>query len=108
MSTTLDLVPESIPGLGFGGVAGLIVGYAAKKLTALAAVLLAMLFVLLQVLAHMGFVTVDWGAIQSSTEHAWQTPEALGLADRVWALLVANLPFASAFAGGFALGFKLG
>jgi uncharacterized membrane protein (Fun14 family) len=94
--------------LGFGGVAGLVVGYTAKKVTKLAALALGLTFILLQVLAHEGLITVNWGAVQTTATHVWSDPHGVTLADRAWDVLAANLPFGSGFLGGFALGFKLG
>lgn len=103
-----QLLGQIAPSLGFGGVAGLAVGYAAKKLTKLLALLLGCVFILLQLAAYEGFVTVNWGAVQGRAEHLWSTPQGLTLADRLWDILTANLPFGSGFVAGFALGLKLG
>ena len=94
--------------LGFGGFAGLVVGYAAKKIAKLTAILLGVLFILIQVLAYNGFITVNWGAVEHSAQGVWATPEGQTLADRAWQIISANLPFGAAFVTGFALGFKLG
>jgi uncharacterized membrane protein (Fun14 family) len=94
--------------MGFGGVAGAVVGYTAKKITKLAALLLGLLFVVIQVLASQGYVTVNWGAVQETAETVWRDPQGVTLADRAWAILSANLPFGGGFVAGFALGFKLG
>ena len=94
--------------LGFGGVAGAIVGYTAKKITKLAALILGLLFIALQTLVYFKFVSVDWNAVQHTAEHVWTDAQGVTLADRVWAVLSANLPFGGGFVAGFALGFKLG
>ena len=46
--------------LGFGGVAGAIVGYTAKKVTKLVALALGLVFIAIQGLVYLNFVTVDW------------------------------------------------
>ena len=94
--------------LGFGGVAGALVGFAAKKLTKLAALLLGALFIVVQLLVYLGWITVDWNAVQHATTEVWKDPHGVTLADRFWSMITANLPFAGGFAAGFALGFKLG
>jgi len=103
-----QLLGAAAPALGFGGLAGVVVGYTAKKITKLLALLLGLTFILVQVLAYQGLITVNWGVVQSVAEQAWVDPAGATLADRVWNVLTANLPFAGAFIGGFALGFKLG
>jgi len=92
----------------FGGVAGLVVGYTAKKLTKLVALLLGILFIFTQVLAYEGFITINWMAVQHSAETVWRDPHGMTLADHLWDIVTANLPFGGAFAAGFAIGFKLG
>ena len=86
--------------LGFGGVAGALVGYSAKKLSKLVAIGLGALFILIQVLAYNGYLSVDWGAVQNTAEGVWQNDEGLTLADRAWAILRVNLPFAAASSPG--------
>ncbi len=103
-----QLLEGPLASLGFGGAAGAVVGYAAKKMTKLLALLLGVLFIILQVLVYNGFISVNWGAVQSSAEGVWRSPEGVTLADRAWSILSANLPFGGGFAAGFALGFKLG
>jgi len=103
-----QLIGPIAPSLGFGGAAGLVVGYTAKKVTKLLALLLGATFILLQVLVYEGFITVDWGAVQHSAEVVWSDPQGLTLADRAWAIISANLPFGTGFLAGFALGLKLG
>ena len=94
--------------LGFGGVAGAIVGYTAKKLTKLMALALGVLFITIQALVYLKFVSVDWSAVQSTAEHVWKDAHGITLADRAWEIISANLPFGGGFIAGFALGFKLG
>ena len=96
------------PELGFGGVAGAVVGYTSKKVTKLVALALGLVFIVIQVLVYLKFVSVDWGAVQTGAEHVWADAAGVTLADRAWEVISANLPFGAAFAAGFALGFKLG
>lgn len=94
--------------LGFGGVAGAAVGYTAKKVTKLIAILLGATFILVQVLVHYGLISVNWGAVESSAQGVWVGPDGVTLADRAWAMLRDQIPFGAAFVAGFALGFKMG
>jgi uncharacterized membrane protein (Fun14 family) len=93
---------------GFGGVAGAVVGYVAKKLTKLLAIALGLTFILVQVLAYNGLITVHWSVVQNTAEGMWADPSGVTLGDRAWAILVANLPFGGGFVAGFLIGFKLG
>ena len=103
-----SLVGAPLASLGFGGAAGLVVGYAAKKVTKAVALLLGLLFILLQVLAYNDLITVNWTAVQHTAQQVWTDPSGMTLADRGWNILSANLPFGGGFVTGFALGFKLG
>ena len=103
-----DLFGAPVASLGFGGAAGVVVGYAAKKVTKVVAVLLGLLFILLQVLVYNELISVNWSAVQHTAEQVWTDPHGVTLADRAWGILTANLPFGGGFIAGFALGFKLG
>lgn len=94
--------------LGFGGVAGAVVGYTAKKLTKLAALILGLIFLVIQGLVYLKFIAVDWNAVQNTAGQVWQDSHGVTLADRAWDVISANLPFGGGFVAGFALGFKLG
>jgi uncharacterized membrane protein (Fun14 family) len=94
--------------LGFGGVAGLVVGYTAKKMTKLVALALGAAFILVQALSYSGLISVNWGAVQDTAQGVWSDGQGVTVADRAWAILTANLPFGGAFVAGFALGFRLG
>ncbi len=103
-----DLLAGPAGGLGFGGMAGLVVGYTAKKLTKLVALALGVAFILVQALVYLGVIEVNWTVVQSAAEGAWQDTEGVTLADRAWDVLVANLPFGGDLLAGFAIGFKIG
>lgn len=96
------------PELGFGGVAGAVVGYTAKKLTKLVALALGLVFIVIQVLIYFHFIAVDWQAIEHSAHEVWSDAHGVTLADRAWQVVSANLPFGGAFAVGFGIGFKVG
>ncbi len=105
-SQLLEHIP--VAQLGFGGIAGAVVGYASKKVAKLTALLLGVVFIILQLLAYNGYISIDWGAVETSAQHAWVNPQGVTMADRLWAMLSANLPFGAAFGAGFVIGFKLG
>jgi len=103
-----QLFGGSLASLGFGGVAGAVVGYTAKKVTKLVALILGLAFILVQVLVYQGLITVNWSAVQTTAEGVWTDAHGVTLADRSWQILAANLPFGGGFVTGFLLGFKLG
>jgi uncharacterized membrane protein (Fun14 family) len=102
------LLSGPVSELGFGGVAGAVVGYAAKKVTKLVALALGLVFILLQTLVYLKFVSVDWGAVEHAAEHVWTDPHGVTLGQRAWEIISANLPFGGGFVAGFAMGFKFG
>jgi uncharacterized membrane protein (Fun14 family) len=94
--------------LGLGAVVGFVVGFTVKKVSKLAALLVGSLFILLQVLAYYGIVTIDWGPI-----HHWWTqfvePKALqGRWETVRTMLFANIPASGGAIPGFIMGLKMG
>jgi uncharacterized membrane protein (Fun14 family) len=103
-----SLLTGPVAALGFGGVAGAIVGYTAKKAAKVVAIALGCAFILVQILVYKGLITVDWTAVQGTAEGVWKDQGGRTLADQAWDILTANLPFGGGFVAGFALGFKIG
>ena len=94
--------------LSFGALAGFAAGYALKKLGKVAAIVLGLLFIALQVLAYYGFVTIDWLEVQNRVNPLLES-ESL---NRLWQALVNvltyNITFAAAFVPGLIVGLKRG
>ena len=92
--------------LGGGAMIGGIIGFAAKKVAKIIAVIIGLELALFKFLETRGVLQVDWGAIsggaQDSTESAGD-----GGASLVSSLLSA-LPVSTGFTGGFLVGFKKG
>jgi uncharacterized membrane protein (Fun14 family) len=105
-------VPSSfapgIPGLGFGGAVGLAAGYVVKKFTSAVLMLAGLAVIALQVMAYLGWLSVDWSSMQAQVVGTWQSVASESTRDWAYRVLTANLPFAGAFGAGFAAGFKIG
>ncbi len=97
-----------LAGLGFGGLTGAVVGYTAKKFTRLAALILGLAFILVQIMVHQGWIDIDWGMVQTTTEQAVSSGKGRSAMERAWEVLTTNLPWGSGFVAGFVVGFKLG
>lgn len=108
MSEAEQFLPGPLVGLGFGGLLGAAVGYAVKKLAKLVALFVGFTFLILQGLVWLGYINVDWIAIQEMAGMLWENPDGTTLLDAGWTILRANLPFGGGFAVGFALGLKFG
>lgn len=94
--------------VGFGAIAGIAVGYTAKKITKLAALLLGSLFIAIQILSYLGWISVDWGQVQQQAEQVMVAEDGVSRLDQWKAVITANLPFAGSFLAGFAVGYKIG
>jgi len=94
--------------LGFGGLAGLVSGYALKKIGKVLAFVLGVFFIGLQLLAYAGYVEVNWTRIQHDVEPLFSAENLHVFWQRLLAVLTYNFPFASGFAAGALLGFKRG
>lgn len=107
-SPDLQTVFPFVEQLGFGAVAGFAAGFALKKVGKLVAIAVGLLFVIVQVLAYYGYVSINWGAVQSSVD-PMLTPTALGAAWKtVLSVLTYNIAFAAAFVPSFVWGLKRG
>ena len=100
-----DILTPLLTQLGVGGVAGLCSGYALKKLGKVAAFIIGLAFIGLQLLAYKGIININYDALQQwGSELIGQ----VGVLEGVLTLIIANLPFAASFLVGLAIGLKIG
>jgi uncharacterized membrane protein (Fun14 family) len=93
-------------GIGFGLISGWSVGYVLKKVALLAAFILGVAFILLQVMVVNRYVTVDWKAVAHVFGQAAHSVTARNAT--WWKVLLTNFPYAGSFGVGFFLGFRKG
>ncbi|WP_435126106.1 FUN14 domain-containing protein [Halobaculum sp. D14] len=92
---------------GSGAVIGGIIGFAAKKVAKLVAVIVGLELALFKFLESRGIITVDWekltaGFVKASQDAASGTPPG-------WLqTLLSTLSVSAGFTGGFFVGFKRG
>ncbi|AFZ67376.1 FUN14 domain-containing protein [Deinococcus peraridilitoris] len=100
-----DLLRPLLPDLSIGGVLGFCAGFAIKKVGRVMIFALGALFVIVQLLAYFGFLSVNWGRVQLIAEPWLKEGAQQGSA---WLLdvLRANLPFGGAFVAGLMLGLR--
>jgi len=103
-----DINPQQLGlQLGSGAVIGGIVGFAAKKVAKLIAVLVGIELALFAFLESRGILTVQWdrltaGLVQASQDAAAQTPPS-------WLMtILSTLSVSAGFTGGFLVGFRKG
>jgi len=100
-----DIVTPIVFQLGFGGIAGFIVGYAFKKLTKLLAIIAALFFIALIYLAYVGVISINFDAL---VKHIGELLGTAGQATNWIAPIIGILPFAGSFIVGLFIGFKIG
>ncbi|MGP3667096.1 MAG: FUN14 domain-containing protein [Candidatus Bathyarchaeota archaeon] len=103
---SLELLSPLIVQLGFGGVAGFIVGYALKKLLKILLVFLGLGFMALLYLSYMEIITINHSKISSSFQDFFKKIAGGDLT--LPTMLAANVPFIGSFIVGLGLGFKFG
>ena len=103
--------------LGSGAVIGGIVGFAAKKIAKLIAVLVGLELALFKFLETRGILEVNWDALSSQAGNVTQQAanatsggsNAVGSTPPSWmASLLSALPVSAGFTGGFLVGFRRG
>lgn len=106
----MDIQPflPYIQQLGFGGIAGFLVGYALKKVGKVVAIVLGILFVILQVLAYYGFVSINWIEVQKSVDPLLETNRLQAMWQGLVNILTYNFVAAAAFIPGLILGLRRG
>ena len=80
-------------------------GYALKKIGKLVAITLGVAFICLELLAYYGIININYAVLQ---EWANGVIGQVGIAEGVLTIIIGNLPFATIFLAGFALGLKIG
>ncbi|GAA0267308.1 FUN14 domain-containing protein [Halobacterium noricense] len=96
-------------GLEFGGGAGIgaIIGFAAKKVAKLIAVIVGLELALFKFLESRGILTVDWDRLTGGMLDITQA--ANGAAPPSWMnTILSTLSVSAGFTGGFLVGFKKG
>lgn len=101
----VEVLTPLLTQLGVGGVAGLCVGYALKKIGKLVAILLGLAFLGLELLAYKGIISIDYSALEV---WAKEIIGQVGVAEGVLTVIIGNLPFTASFLVGFAIGLKMG
>ncbi len=101
----VEVLTPLLTQLGVGGVAGLCVGYALKKIGKLVAIIIGLAFIGLELLAYYGIININYTVLQ---EWANGVIGHVGIAEGVLTIIIGNLPFAAIFLAGFALGLKIG
>ena len=96
--------------LGTGGAIGGIIGFAAKKIAKVIAVLVGLELALFKFLETRGILEVNWQAISGVTQNATTgaTDAAAGQPPGWIMSLLSALPVSAGFTGGFLVGFKQG
>ena len=102
----VDITPQQL-GLEVGGGAliGALIGFAAKKIAKIIAIIVGLELALFKFLETKGILIVDWSAITgAANKGAGTAADAPG-----WIMsLLSALPVTAGFSGGFLVGFKKG
>lgn len=105
MSESPSFFTPLLSQLGVGGIGGLCVGYAIKKLAKMVAFVIGLAFLGLQYLAYQGIISIHYGILKTWASNMVRGTGAL---EGVLTVILANLPFSSSFLVGLALGMKMG
>ncbi len=100
--------------IGFGGIAGFLIGYAIKKVMKLMLIIVGLFFAALAYLSHQQIITIHWDRFASTSEGALQgiqnaTGTIPSAADQTFSALAnIGIPLTGSFAAAFAFGFMKG
>lgn len=98
---TVPIVTEA----AFFGVIGFAVGYASRKAVKVGLFVLALLFVGLQVLSHLGILTIDWNrALEVTNQLVFNVKEGQTFTE----VMKDRIPSVGALVAGYFLGFRRG
>lgn len=105
MSEQTSYLTPLITQLGVGGIIGLCIGYALKKMAKIVAAIIGLFALGLIFLETQGLISVDWLGVETWGNTALSS---LGQLEGVLGSLLANLPFAGGAIVGFGIGVKMG
>lgn len=105
MSEQASFLTPLVTQLGVGGIIGLCIGFALKKVAKIAAAIIGLFALGLIYMESQDMVTVDWLGVETWGNTALST---LGQAEGALGAVLANLPFAGGAIVGFGLGIKWG
>jgi uncharacterized membrane protein (Fun14 family) len=118
IAMALGLVPAQLDGISFqqigveaggGAVIGGVIGFAAKKIAKLIAVIIGLELALFKFLETRGVLQVNWKKITNTSANVTDTAREGGAAGAGYLeSIVSTLPVGAGFTGGFFLGFKKG
>lgn len=100
--------------IGFGGIAGFLIGYAIKKVMKLMLVIVGLFFAAVAYFAHQQIITIHWDRFATSSEGALMgiqnaTGTVPAAADQTMSALAnIGIPLTGSFAAAFAFGFMKG
>ena len=105
MSEQKSFITPLVTQLGVGGIIGLCIGFALKKIAKIAAAIIGLFSLGLIYMESQEMITVDWLGVET-----WGNTALAGLGQAEGALgaFLANLPIAGGAVVGFALGVKWG
>jgi len=100
--------------VGFGGVAGFLIGYAVKKVVKITMILVGLFIAAMAYLGYQGIIMVNWDKLALSASNVTSgvgnaTGQAAGASDQFAnALVNFGIPFTGTFAAAFVFGFMKG
>jgi uncharacterized membrane protein (Fun14 family) len=105
MSEQTSFLTPLVTQLGVGGIIGLCIGYALKKVAKIVAAIIGLFSLGLLYLQSQGLISVDWLGVE-----AWGNTALAGLgqAEGTLGVIISNLPFAGGAIVGFGIGLKMG
>ncbi|WP_136687791.1 FUN14 domain-containing protein [Halorhabdus amylolytica] len=105
------MVEFSLPQIGLevggGALIGAVIGFAAKKIAKLVAIIIGLELALFKFLETRGILSVNWDAISGAAGNATAAAGEGGAQVNSWVMsILSTLPVGAGFTGGFLLAFK--
>ncbi|PRP86302.1 hypothetical protein PROFUN_05443 [Planoprotostelium fungivorum] len=97
---------EIFGNLTLGGILGFCAGFAAKKSFKLVLFFVGGEFVFLQMLAYMGYITINWGRVEDKSKLMLSKENRNKTTKKASAMLTYSLPLQAGVVGGFWAGWK--
>jgi len=99
----MDFIAPFVGTLGFGGLMGYAVGYAAKKVSKLVLIAIGIIFFVIQYLVYKHWAVVHWQPVAHEAGEGVKHASIL-----FWRIVTRNVSLGAGFIVGIVLGFKKG
>lgn len=102
----MEILTFGLKTAGIGLLSGLMVGFISKKISKIAVIIIASIFILTQIAIFNGYIDIDWLSLKHSALEIVKKTDVPQI--QIKEIFLRNIPFSISAFVGFLIGFKKG